>query len=435
MTFETARNAKSIAKNIAIIGCGPAGLSAAIFLRRRGHRITLYEQFKVPTSVGSGLMLQPTGMSVLHELGLLDEVVSRSQRIERILGRDYSSGKTVLDMSYEKLGGERFGLGIHRHVLFQVLFDAAKVEGISFEFATPVTKIDIASSSLSPVNANGTKLAKFDAVIVASGSGSLIANEIFGLKNHDFLPFGALWATVDWPRSGFNKNMLEQRYDGTGIMVGVLPLGNVSGQSLPGDDKAALFWSLKGSDLAATKSAGIERWRENLTRYWPQAYVLTQQIDGFDALTFARYRHYTLKKPFHGPVVFIGDSYHSASPQLGQGANMALLDAMALDMAFKMCGGDVGNVGQLFYSLRARHIAIYQLLSKIFTPFYQSDSRLLGFVRDKLVSAIVQIPPAPRLMAAMVAGLFAEPFRQKIRGVEGNFKFCEPDWREVMKID
>ena len=50
--------------NIAIAGCGPCGLAAALLLHRAGHEVTLFERFDTPRPIGSGLMIQPTGMAV-----------------------------------------------------------------------------------------------------------------------------------------------------------------------------------------------------------------------------------------------------------------------------------------------------------------------------------------------------------------------------------
>ena len=46
----------------------------------------------------------------------------------------------------------------------------------------------------------------------------------------------------------------------------------------------------------------------------------------------------------------------------------------------------------------------------MFTPFYQSDSTVLPFIRDRLVATIARIPPAPQLLASMVAGTLVDPF-------------------------
>ena len=53
---------------------------------------------------------------------------------------------------------------------------------------------------------------------------------------------------------------------------------------------------------------------------------------------------------------------------------------------------------------------VFQALSLAFTPFYQSDSGVLPFIRDRLVATVAKIPPAPQLLASMVAGAMVDPF-------------------------
>ena len=77
---------------IAIIGCGPAGLSAAIALHDKGHAVSIFERFEKAGPVGSGLMLQPTGLAVLERFGLRDEVEAIGQRIDGMLGRIAPNG-------------------------------------------------------------------------------------------------------------------------------------------------------------------------------------------------------------------------------------------------------------------------------------------------------------------------------------------------------
>src|SRR5580698_9672289 len=114
--------------NIAVTGCGPAGLAAALLLRRDGHRITLFERFAAPRPLGSGLMIQPAGLAVLDALDL-GRIRSIGARIDRLFGQAEPSRRTALDVRYAALGrGERFGLGVHRASLFGLLYDQVRAE-------------------------------------------------------------------------------------------------------------------------------------------------------------------------------------------------------------------------------------------------------------------------------------------------------------------
>ena len=88
--------------SIAIAGCGPAGLAVAILLHEQGHSVTIFDQFDKPGPVGSGLMIQPSGMAVLDRLGLAAETLKRGARVDGLLGLE-EHGKAVLDAPYSCL--------------------------------------------------------------------------------------------------------------------------------------------------------------------------------------------------------------------------------------------------------------------------------------------------------------------------------------------
>ncbi len=96
------------------------------------------------------------------------------------------------------------------------------------------------------------------------------------------------------------------------------------------------------------------------------------------------------------------------APQLGQGANMALLDALALTAAMAEAA-TVPDALAAYASARRWHVAAYQLASTLFTPAYQSDSRWMPIVRDQIAGPLSRLPPFPRLLAALVAGKIAWP--------------------------
>ncbi|MEM6653715.1 MAG: FAD-dependent monooxygenase, partial [Pseudomonadota bacterium] len=59
---------------IAIAGAGIGGLALATLLARCGHSVRVFDQFASPKPIGSGLMLQQTGLAVLDQLGLRAEI-------------------------------------------------------------------------------------------------------------------------------------------------------------------------------------------------------------------------------------------------------------------------------------------------------------------------------------------------------------------------
>ncbi|WP_287219138.1 NAD(P)/FAD-dependent oxidoreductase [Mesorhizobium sp.] len=396
-----------ISLDIAIAGAGPAGLAAAVYLKRAGHRVTIFERFDEPKPVGSGLILQPTGLTVLADLGVLDDILALGSRIDRLHGADAKTGRTVLDVRYAAQRRSRFGLAVHRAALFGVLFRAVRRQAIAIETGVELETLETGERA-TLICGNGRRIGPFDLVVDASGSRSKLRQRVGNSGEPRPLAYGAFWASLGWRGDGFDEHALLQRYDRARVMIGVLPIGRPE----PGVEKmAAFFWSLKPADAEQVRATGLDTWKARLVRLWPECDAFTRQIDSFDQLSLARYGHHTLKVPAGRRWAIIGDAAHSTSPQLGQGANMALLDAAALNYA--LIGTDrVDTALEVYVQARRWHVRVFQALSLMLTPFYQSDSTVMPFVRDRLVASVAKIPPAPNILASMVAGTVVDPFRR-----------------------
>lgn len=188
-------------------------------------------------------------------------------------------------------------------------------------------------------------------------------------------------------------------------MMGVLPIGYLPGAT---DAVAAIFWSEPRADLNAWYDGDLDAWKAHAIALWPEFAPFVTQIKCHSDMTAARYSHGTLMRPFDDAITYIGDSAHQASPQLGQGANMALLDARALVDALVEYD-DIGSALGQYASMRRYHVGLYQLFSAIFTPFYQSDSRVLPALRDNVMNPLSQIWPVKPMLTKLVCGTLVKP--------------------------
>jgi 2-polyprenyl-6-methoxyphenol hydroxylase-like FAD-dependent oxidoreductase len=119
---------------------------------------------------------------------------------------------------------------------------------------------------------------------------------------------------------------------------------------------------------------------------------------------FAPYRDTVMARWHDDGAVFVGDAAHATSPQLGQGANLALWDAMVL--ADVLAAAPTVAAGLAAYTReRRRHLAYYQWATRALTPFFQGDSRVLGWLRDRLFPMSTWLGPLRRRMVRTMAGL------------------------------
>lgn len=381
---------------IGIAGAGIGGLAAASLLADRGHRVAVFDRFDAPRPVGSGLIVQPVGLGVLGRIGAAGAALALGAPIARLHGLEIRAGRTVLDVSY----GAEAGLALHRAALFSVLHDAAMQRGIALRGGQAVVGRD---GQRFRFEGGGTS-EPFDLLVDASGTGSLLSP----LRGRP-LSYGALWGVVDWVEgTGLHPRHLSQRYREASRRIGILPIGR-----LPGDpaSRAAVFWSLPRDGHDAWRARGLGPWKAEAAALWPKAMPFLDQIDRPSRMTMARYEHGSLRRPFAEGLAFLGDAAHRTSPQLGQGANMALLDALALACALDLLPGraQLPEALRAFAAARRWHLRAYQLLSAAFTPQYQSDSRLLPPVRDRVLAPLSRVPPLPRILSALVAGRLLPP--------------------------
>ena len=387
------------------MGCGPAGLAAASMLSEDGHEIAMFERFDTPRPVGSGIILQPTGLAVMRDLGLSEEIHALGKRIDQMHGVSMPAGKEVLNVNYSALGEGYHGLAVHRAALFDVLYAAVRARNIQVLTGTDIVDAKITKDQISVIDAAGEMFEGFDLLIDASGARTRLQNHAPYVTHRRELTYGALWGTFDWPDSGFDENTLDQRYVRAHTMIGVLPIGRYSGATC---DQVAFFWSIKTKEYDHWLAQGLEKWKQSLRSIWPETDVIFEQIFSPSQMTLARYGHSTMRQPYGERIVFLGDAAHSTSPQLGQGANMALLDAWSLVMALRQ-SRELDAAMRQYSKSRWWHIRAFQLSSLAMTPFYQSDSRVLAALRDLLFHPVSKLPLARRIVAGLISGMLAGP--------------------------
>lgn len=389
--------------DIAIVGYGTGGQAAALLLQRDGHRVRVFERVPQPGPAGAGFLLQPTGLQALWRMGLLRDALAHGAPVHRLHG-ETPCGRAVMDMRYAGLDARLFGLGLQRGALFGLLDRAWRREG-NLHAGVRIARVDEDAGRL--FDEQGGSHGPFDLVIAADGAASQLRKQIGGERLDRAYPWGALWCLLpagEWP----HRNELRQRYVGARKMIGLLPVG-----SRPGDGvrRLSFFWSLPTAGFEHWQARGIEAWRAEVAAIWPQAGALLQGIADPAQLARASYRDAVLPQWHRGRMALLGDAAHAMSPQLGQGVNMALLDAEALRDALRAQSGVAAALAQ-YQAVRRRHVAIYQFWSRWLTPLFQSHRDWIAKTRDAAFLPLGRMPGGRghmlRVLSGTQQGLFGQ---------------------------
>ncbi|HKY37840.1 MAG TPA: NAD(P)/FAD-dependent oxidoreductase [Polyangiaceae bacterium] len=384
--------------DIGIVGAGFAGAAAALFLAERGHRVRLYEEALKPEPVGAGILMQPSGLSVLCDLGLLEGAIARGSRVDA-LECSTPSGRRILDLRYRDLYADWFGLGMHRGALFELLHGQLSQRGVELVTGASVQQARPTRRGIVPVLVDGTETREHELLVVADGARSALRQRLQGASATPY-PWGALWFVARDPEGVF-AGKLWQVADGTTTLLGFLPCG-FGPRRLGEVPLVSLFWSIEVSDFG--RDLDLPRWKERVLALEPRAQGVLDQIQRTQQLLPASYFDITLPRAHAGRMVFIGDAAHATSPQLGQGTNLALEDARVLSACLSSARDLPAALAQ-FHDVRAAHVRYYQLASWGLTPFFQSSYAGLGLLRDAFMGLVCRFPPTRRAMLTTLAGV------------------------------
>lgn len=398
-------------QSVAIIGAGTAGLATAIVLARQGHDITIFEQVAQMENVGAGLLLQPSGMAVFQHLGALEHALDLGAPIDALKG--WSKDSLLLHSRYSEVSPSLTGLGMHRAALCDVLMQQLKLYHVTWSMATEVTavidhqdhmQVDVLSHQIK-------KSFNYDVVLVANGARSHLRPKTWTRLDKPY-PWGAVWAIVP-ETTHLDYRILHQFYHGSSRMMGLLPTGSTP--QAQGQRLTSIFWSLPAHQIDAwikSPSEKFSMWQDEVQQFWPAAGEwLKDSIHSPSQFMPARYRDVVMSRFGQNRLGILGDAAHAMSPQLGQGANMALLDAWAIGQAFS-ASKNYADIWEHYHRVRLPSIRFYQSISRLLTPFYQSHSRSYGVLRDVGFTWMYRVPWLRKQMAATISGVKTGPLRE-----------------------
>ncbi|WP_106744106.1 FAD-dependent monooxygenase [Yoonia maritima] len=298
-------------RNVAIIGGGIGGLTAALAFARQGAAVTAYEQAPELTEVGAGLQITPNGMRALYALGLEAALDMSGVKAKAVIPTDALSGREIarFDLTSQSPPYRFF----HRAALIDLLARGCAANGVTVQLNARITDVRPDGS----FDVDGIRVTP-DLTIGADG----VRSNIRGLINKPAEPF--FTGQVAW-------RALVKVEDAD-------PVARI--WMAPG--RHMVTYPLSGGRLNIVAVQQRSQWAEegwhhqddpgNLRQVFADCHWSLKSIlsDVEKVNLWGLFRHPVAQRWHAGSVAILGDAAHPTLPFLAQGANLAIEDAYVL---------------------------------------------------------------------------------------------------------
>jgi 2-polyprenyl-6-methoxyphenol hydroxylase-like FAD-dependent oxidoreductase len=323
---------------ILIVGGGIAGLALGRALRQQDFVPEIVERAEFWPMGGTGLYLPGNGLRALGALGLADKVLARAVRMshQRILDH---TGRVLAKIDLAKLWNP-VGLcvGIARGDLHRILLEGAA--DCPMRLGTTLSTLSQEDDEVDVVFTDGSTR-KYDLVVGADGIHSSIRRLGFGNTHPRHLGQVSWRFLVD--HSGAIETwtaMLGRRRTFLAMPVGPNRLYCYADLAAPATEDPT------GRDL--------DRLMALFAEFAEPVPSIFRELGSFDSIHFSPIEEIVLDTWVQGRVVLIGDAAHATSPNMAEGASMALEDALVLTQMLAMHGSPPEALSAFSERRRAR---------------------------------------------------------------------------------
>lgn len=319
-------------RKIIIVGAGIGGLAAALALQRRGFRVVVYERAQEIREIGAGLIITSNARRPLHNLGIDKalEAASSCAPVHHLC--NYATGAIERAVQNEQIL-RQYGMAtlqVHRADLHGLLMEAVRANDPGcLRPGHEFLGLEQDEAGVSVKFANGASDSA-DVLIGADGNASAVRTLLFpgeATKFNGQVAFRALIPDELVPASirrlQMAMNPAPRRY----LLFYPLRGGRIMNLIGCGQSDS---WEAEGWSILATN----EEFANAYFDFAPELVALIRNIPPGALFKWGLRDREPLKTWTVGRVTMLGDAAHPMTPFLGQGACMAIEDALLLGRAF-----------------------------------------------------------------------------------------------------
>lgn len=324
---------------IAIIGAGIGGMTAAVTLAQKGFKVKVFEQAPELSEVGAGLTVTPNATKGLIYLGL-GEAMNKIGMAHDLQGvRHYQTKEIIVPLKRGKHMLEKYGayqFQVHRADIHDILIESLEKHSpgcVSIDHQ--LVGIDQKSDRVKLIFNNQAEY-ECDFVIGADGTRSAVRKSILGNDEPEFSGYVAWRGIV--PTDGLD----ESDFDECGSCAFISP-GRVFARYLIRDAKEYNYVAFLATDEWAEEGwsipSKVETVLETFSDYNQQVKNIISATPPEGCYKWGIFTRQPIAKWSSERVTLLGDAAHPLEPFMGQGASMAIEDGVVLGRIIEDASG------------------------------------------------------------------------------------------------
>jgi len=312
------------ARRAIVIGGGIAGPALALFLQRGGIEPLIVEGYSEPTTIGAGFQIAPNGMRVLRALGIADKVTAAGAPASGFAFRN-QQGRTIGRIKIRS----GFGVTVLRAAFQQILLDEIARRGLAIQYGKRLCRIEERTDGVVAHFEDGST-AEGDVLLGADGVHSRVRSLILPAyarpRYTGMIGVGGFAESVTAaPRDPQDAHQLNFTV-GPRLQFGYATVsypkvnwGWWSHLPQPAELTGEALREMPDAQIRARLLDAFRGWHEPI-----EAMISTTS----SVMRTAIYDVPSLPSWSAGRMMLLGDAAHAMSPAGGQGASLALEDAM-----------------------------------------------------------------------------------------------------------
>ncbi|MDE0244290.1 MAG: FAD-dependent monooxygenase, partial [Gammaproteobacteria bacterium] len=315
---------------IAIVGAGIGGLALALGLARAGKRLRVYEQAPELREIGAGVSLSPNAVKGLRYLGVGERLEALADEPPTQVTRHYASGKVLVNFRRHNTREQQGApyLQAHRadlHDLLRERLAALQPDALVLDKELTAVSDDSASAYLLGF-ADGSQAGAY-LLVGADGLKSTVRREVFSEPAPEFSGFVAWRGLVTRDELGAAQSRPGSMvFVAPGRMFVRYPVRHGRLQNFVAFSQVDEGWSAEGW----SQTGDIDTVREVFSDFHDDARVVLRAFSGTRCHKWGLFSRRPLPRWVKGRATVLGDAAHPMLPWLGQGAAMAIEDAVIL---------------------------------------------------------------------------------------------------------